>query len=208
MDCSLVVHLIRHGESAANAGQASDDPASIPLTELGLSQADYLASTLSFVPDRIIVSSYRRAKQTAAPVISRFPGVSADEWPIHEFTYLCPERCRGTTGTERLGWVKAYWDAADPDYVDGPEAESFSAFLVRVRWAVVELAALGQQGAEQVVLFGHGQFIQAMRWVMQEPGILASQEFMKAFRRLDRESPVGNCVGVIACFDGGQWAVT
>lgn len=47
MDCSLVVHLIRHGESAANAGQTSDDPASIPLTEFGLSQADYLSSTLS-----------------------------------------------------------------------------------------------------------------------------------------------------------------
>lgn len=138
-------------------------------------------------------------------MISRFPGVPADEWPIHEFTCLCPERCRGTTSAERLGWVKAYWGAADPDYVDGPGAESFAAFLGHVQGAVDGLALLAQQGAGQVALFWHGQFIQAMRWLMGESGVPVNQNFMRVFRQLDRANPVRNCISIVVRYDEQMW---
>lgn len=43
------VRLIRHGESAANAGEATLDHASIPLTLTGVEQAHLVAR--SFVTD-------------------------------------------------------------------------------------------------------------------------------------------------------------
>ena len=104
--------------------------------------------------------------------------------------------------------MKAYWDAGDPDHIDGPGAESFTAFLGRVRQAVTGLAELSNQGAAQVALFGHGQFIQAMRWVMREPPIRVSRDSMRAFRQIDRENPIGNQVGIAVRYDGQKWAVT
>lgn len=44
------IRLIRHGESAANAGQASLDHATIPLTKGGIEQANVLALSFSDVP--------------------------------------------------------------------------------------------------------------------------------------------------------------
>lgn len=40
----LTVHFVRHGESAANAGNATSDPALIPLTEKGWEQAGLFQS--------------------------------------------------------------------------------------------------------------------------------------------------------------------
>lgn len=38
------VRLIRHGESAANAGEPSLDHATIPLTQRGIEQANFVAA--------------------------------------------------------------------------------------------------------------------------------------------------------------------
>lgn len=46
------IRLIRHGESAANAGEASTDHAKIPLTAKGVEQAYLVAN--SFTGDRCL----------------------------------------------------------------------------------------------------------------------------------------------------------
>lgn len=51
--------LVRHGESAANAGSATTDPATIPLTLVGRDQAVRVAAGLLQKPDLIVVSGVR-----------------------------------------------------------------------------------------------------------------------------------------------------
>lgn len=48
------------------------------------------------------------------PTISRFPDIKVEIWPLHEFTYLSPTKCRNTTGDERTPLVLKYWKKCDP----------------------------------------------------------------------------------------------
>ena len=59
------VRLIRHGENAANASEASPGHASIPLTPKGVEQAYLVACSFSSAPDLIVASPFSRAASTA-----------------------------------------------------------------------------------------------------------------------------------------------
>lgn len=119
------VKLIRHGESAANAGQASPDHASIPLTPKGVEQAHLMSGSFAQAPTLIVASPFVRAHATAMPTVAVFPATPFETWPIHEFTYLEPARCANTTVAQRRDWVRAYWAKEDPAFRDGEGAESF-----------------------------------------------------------------------------------
>lgn len=103
------VRLIRHGQSAANVGQASRDHASIPLTPLGLEQARMIAGSFSVAPDLIIASPFARAQATAQATAATFPSTAVETWAVEEFTYLAPDRCvdtmrpRGRAGSMHTG---------------------------------------------------------------------------------------------------------
>lgn len=157
------VWLIRHGESAANAGLATRSPVSIPLTETGQRQATQAAATFTVAPDLIVTSPYLRAQQTAEPTIRRFPSARVEEWPVEEFTYLSLEHLNETTGVERRPFVKEYWDRCDADYCDGPTAESFIAFIQRAKTTIDHLVQLPFR---RVAVFSHGQFVRAIMWLV------------------------------------------
>ena len=95
------VARFRHGESCANAGSATTDPASIQLTEKGKRQACTIGELAANPPSIIICSPYLRAKETAAPTLRRFPSTPWEIWPIQEFTYLAQDRCAGTSPAVR-----------------------------------------------------------------------------------------------------------
>lgn len=164
------VRLIRHGESSANAGQATDDSFQIDLTDLGRQQAADVAASFREPPDLIIHSPMRRALMTAQPTMQRFPDVPVMEMDIQEFTYLDPVRCKGTTAAERKAWVEAYWSAGDIEsYDDGFDfqdaltlkkrrCESFIDFVGRVSRFVFQLTK-GLEGFKRIAVFGHGQHI-------------------------------------------------
>jgi broad specificity phosphatase PhoE len=73
------VFLIRHGESESNAGFPSADPGSAPLTPDGHRQARQIAQALADTPGLIVTSPYLRARQTAQPMISRFPAAACQQ---------------------------------------------------------------------------------------------------------------------------------
>lgn len=201
----LRVRFFRHGESAANAGLPSDDPGAIPLTARGEAQAMEIAGRIGGLPDLIVTSPFLRARQTAAPTIARFPAAPVVSLPIQEFTYLSPSRCAGTTVLQRRPWAEAYWQAADPERLEGEDAESFSLFHRRVSDALLQLAGYRRQGLRDILVFGHGQFLQAIRLFIA--GQLASVDgsAMRRFRQIDLGTPIANGEGYAAVHDGAGW---
>lgn len=174
--------LIRHGQSAANVGLPTLDPESIPLTDKGQLQAENAAKELRSAVDLIIVSPYLRAQQTAEPLIKRFPNALVEIWPeVREFTYLSPASCAGTTVLDRKERVDAYWDAADPDYVDGEGAESFRQFMQRADRVLKKLSELQYKNAAVV---SHEQFMRALLMEKLDPVFrnTAFAEKMRMFR--------------------------
>jgi broad specificity phosphatase PhoE len=158
------VRLIRHGESAANAGAASVDHATIPLTPKGVEQAHLVAWSFTKAPALIVVSPFSRAQITALATATAFPATPFETWPIHEFTYLEPTRCANTTVAQRRNWVEDYWTKSDPAFTDGQGAESFQDFISRVRLFLNQLA---EHPAQDIAVFSHGQFINAAAWLIE-----------------------------------------
>lgn len=160
----IEVQVIRHAESLANVGGRSTSPGSIPLTPFGRDQALEVATWFDYPPDKVIVSKYARTLETATPLLLKF-NIRPEVWPVHEWTYLCPDKYSGTTQAERRPFVEAYLNRLDPAYVDGPGAESFQEYIGRVRETLERLRTFpGRQ-----VVFSHEHFMKALLWVTRGP---------------------------------------
>jgi broad specificity phosphatase PhoE len=157
-----MIWLVRHGESEGNAGAPTSDYATIRLTSRGQVQAQKVAALCPHAPDRVIVSPFLRTHQTAAPLLTRFPQLTPTVLPIEEFTYLALPTDHPLTPAERRPLVAAYWDRLDPFHQDGPQTETFAAFLTRARVFVRD--AVGWRG--WTVVFTHDQFIRAVLQVI------------------------------------------
>ena len=64
--------LVRHGQSASNAGLPATGAGNTPLTELGQRQARELAARVERQPDLLIVSDFVRSRATAAGAKTTF----------------------------------------------------------------------------------------------------------------------------------------
>jgi probable phosphoglycerate mutase len=198
--------FIRHGESTGNVDIPASDHSQIALTERGHAQAVAVAEAWTDRPEVIALSPYLRTILTAEPTIQRFPDVPVEVLPMQEFTYLEPSRWNGTSRNQRLPHIEAYWKAAEPDYCDGPGAESFSTLLVRV---ATTLARLEQLNSGALALaFSHGQFMQAVRMSLLFPHWDNKQK-MEHFWLFDQENPIQNA-GLVGATQTrqGQWLLT
>jgi broad specificity phosphatase PhoE len=188
--CSLVsIFLVRHGQSVANAGGITEDHVTNPLTELGRMQSRDFAAKFSHPVTHIAHSTFVRDRETAQPLLAKFPTVPAEDWPIHEFTYLEPARFNRTTSEYRLPFVHEYWEQCDPLYRDGQNAESFSSFLNRVRGTIQRLAIAAP--GDSIVLFTHSLWMHAFRLLLSFPHT-SDAELMSNFRRLYLVNPIRN----------------
>jgi 2,3-bisphosphoglycerate-dependent phosphoglycerate mutase len=185
------VWLIRHGQSQANAGVATEHPSSIALTDLGHEQARMVSGQVQGIPDQVVVSPFIRTFHTAQPLLDKLEAEGARvpvlQWPIQEFTYLSPVRCRGTTAQDRKAWAQAYWERADPDWEDGDGAESFRQLMRRVDAFSMQLAA----SPGWSVVFGHGMFFKAFL-IALEHGFDVSPLSMRRYRALESSAPIHN----------------
>lgn len=192
------VRLIRHGESVANAGEASTDHATIPLTPRGIEQANLVARSFAHAPDLIITSPFTRATLTAMATVAAFPGIPVETWPIQEFTYLEPAKCANTTVDQRRAWVDAYWSRSDPMYVDGAGAESFRDFIHRAQSFLDRLA---EHPAQDVAVFSHGQVINAVAWLIERRPQQIDGRAMTDWRQYEILNHVPNCGGYLLTRD-------
>lgn len=185
-------HIYRHAQSASNAGERTEHPATIPLSAKGFEQADALAAALAreaaSPSNRLIASPFLRARQTIAPVADRLEARRVEIWDIEEFTYLEPSTCVGTSWVERKPRIDAYWAALDPTARDGPNAESFVDLLER---AAAFLKRLPEVEVE-VVVVSHGQFMQAVQLIAESP-TLSPKDAMAELRDRQAARPFDNC---------------
>ncbi len=175
----MIIDIIRHGESTANAGQPiTNGPDNIPLTPLGHKQALAVAARIDGTrpPELIVVSPYLRTQQTAAPTITRFPHVPVEVWPVHEFTQLATHKYPGKNWSDRQSDNAGYWGRNDPDYVDGEGAESFNQLAARLDDTI---GRLGQLNCSYAMVFSHGMFMRALFTRMTRPE-LSGKELMAA----------------------------
>ncbi|MBA6098534.1 histidine phosphatase family protein [Pseudomonas juntendi] len=200
------VRLIRHGESAANAGEPTRDHASIPLTAKGLEQARIVAQSITSAPGLILASPFLRAQATALATTALYPDAAFETWPIHEFTYLAPARCVDTTLVQRRGWVDDYWQRSDPAFSDGEGAESFIDLVTRVR---AFLKRLAEHSASDIVVFSHGQVMNTVRWLLEKRPQVIDGEAMLDWREYEIANHIPNCQGFSLSrhTDGRGWAL-
>src|SRR5271170_2253647 len=119
------LYLVRHAESASNAGLLTEQPGTYPITAQGQAQAERFAASWGEPPDLIVTSPYVRTQMTAEPFRKRFPDVPHEIWQVQEWTFLCPDHYKGTTFESRKPHVRKFWERNDPAYRDGSGAESF-----------------------------------------------------------------------------------
>lgn len=162
------IYWVRHAQSTANAGERTDGTKAIILSALGQEQANELARSWSIRPGMIVVSPYVRTHQTAIPLTRKFEGVPAEEWPIHEFTYLSMSMGRGTTATERFQLAKPYWERMDPFADLGEGSESYASFHTRI--AACLARAIAFRGTGPLMVFTHNRVLcQLLQLVVNPP---------------------------------------
>lgn len=155
---STTILLIRHGETAWNAGRRLQGHIDIALNEAGLAQASALGQALADEPlAAIIASDLQRARQTAQAV--------ADEkdFPV-QTDPLLRERCYGafegllyTDIAARYPHEYAQWQSRQIDAVmpsGERQAESFRQFYARANGAIARWAE--QYDGQTIGIVAHG----------------------------------------------------
>ena len=146
--------LVRHGETAWNRDGRYQGQTDVPLSEMGLAQAQALAERLAREKlDAIYSSDLQRARQTAAAIAAPL-GLAVR--PDRRLRELCFGQWEGLTYrqvVERYPEARAFWETHDL-YVAPPGGESRMQMLARLQQL---LADIRQESPDQsVVLVAHG----------------------------------------------------
>jgi broad specificity phosphatase PhoE len=164
------------------------DRGSTKLTDKGLEQAKAAALKITKQPDLIVVTPYIRTQQTAQPLRERYPNVPCETWDLYEFSALANDNYVNRTWIERTPMMRALWERNDPEYVDGPGAESFSGMLKRITTALERLRTYKDKF---IVVYAHGYIIQTTRLLLGKPG-LSPKDLMKIIPYYQQHSPIEN----------------
>lgn len=198
------IHLVRHGQSQANAGGLTLENPLVPLTALGETQAGAIAPLLPSTAAAIWSSPFKRALDTAAPYCARIGRTAATHEDLREFETIDTRQLRGSPGEEREAVVAGYWLKSDPDHRSGPGAETFREFHERVARVRHEFLPGLPDGS---VVFGHGMWMALLFWQLW--GFTSVDRIgMTLFRRFQLGFPTPNtgvyCLSQVA---SGRWLV-
>lgn len=142
----MAILLVRHGETVGNRTRIIQVP-EIPLNELGIAQAELLATRLATLGvAHILASDLVRAQMTAAP-IARLTGLPIESTPLLQERNLGD--LRGTP------YADLTFDPFALDYVP-PGGESWDAFFARVAEAWSLICTRRAQTSGNLVVVTHG----------------------------------------------------
>lgn len=140
-----MIILVRHGQTAANAGGRLQGRSDLPLSDLGAAQAAALAGALRTCgATRVVSSPLARARATAAPIAAALECAVEVDDDLIELDYGEWDG-RALADVAPRDW--AAW-RADPNFAP-PGGESLSAVRARVeRWLRRELVDSGPSGRD------------------------------------------------------------
>ncbi|MFA9289448.1 MAG: histidine phosphatase family protein [Weeksellaceae bacterium] len=170
------IYLVRHGETVGNANHIHQDEFT-PLSELGQSQAEFVATRLRDLPfDVMIASPYKRAMQTAKTINKELELELVSNDLFRE--YSRPSEIQGMSMFTPLSKVvrreiEKNFHNADWHYSD---EENFSDFSKRVKQAVTFVE---QREEERILIVSHGLFIKMFIALVTFPKSFNSHMFLE-----------------------------
>lgn len=153
-------YFVRHGESLANVGGATQPDALIALTDKGWQQAEGLIQRLNAPMTAAYTSELLRTQQTAQAWCQHQQLQPTALSCLNEICVLDYERIRTVSVATRRQWAQDYWQQADVHATDGPSADSFIGFAQRVD----DFLALLPEFPNHSVFFTHGIWIGMLAW--------------------------------------------
>ncbi|MNH31438.1 hypothetical protein D3C79_918060 [compost metagenome] len=108
---------------------------------------------------------------------------------------------------QRKHWVDQYWLKSDPAYCDGAGAESFHDFIAR---AQAFLDRLEEHPAGDIAVFSHGQYLNAVAWLLERKPQFLDGLAMADWRAYEIENHIQNGGGYFLSRKAGDtsWALT
>jgi probable phosphoglycerate mutase len=189
-------YLIRHGETAHNAGGVTMGQLDIPLNALGLEQARQTAAALAGHPiGRIVSSDLVRASATAAPLAGAL-GLAVETDPrLRELSFGIFEGRRITDCAREHPETVAEWRRGTFDFAP-PGGETRRSLMERTGAVLRELL---DGPHDHVALFAHGGTLNALHTHIIEDGHPEPREHIHRVFRFSNGSIS------IAVRDADQW---
>jgi len=192
------IYFVRHGETQANVEEyctGSDEP----LNEKGLLQADAMAQRLMSIEfKKLIVSDFKRAKQTAEP-ITKLKGMSAEEISFfHEVVH--PSSLFGVHDSDER--IKVYRQTRNEN-VENPswafeDGETLPSVFKRIQDA---REYLENESSESIVVVSHAFFLGLFTAAILLDELVPTKQWFSLAKKL-RMSNTG--VSLFEIIDG-QW---
>ncbi len=208
--------IVRHGQSAGNvardaaeaAGHASIDIAmrdiDVPLSDLGREQAASLAHWFAQLPaaerpDRVLVSPYLRAQDTAKAIVEALRGAGAaptlhtDE-RLREKEFGILDRLTRFGIREKYPEISAQMSRVGKFYFRPPGGESWCDVILRLR-SVLDTLRIEWQG-ERLLIVAHQVTVNCLRYLVEE---MDEAQILG----IDRQGDVPNCSVTSYAFEPG-----
>ncbi|MCX6741122.1 MAG: histidine phosphatase family protein [Candidatus Parcubacteria bacterium] len=186
------IYFVRHAESGSNGGEEfRGHTKDQGLSVTGEKQAKALAKILKKEKfDLIILSPFKRAQDTAKPFL-KIAGhkIPVKTWPVQEFVYHSLGKKRKKNLAEKLESAKKYWLAADPDYRDSKEAETYRDLIKRIELVRKKII---QDKHQKILIVSHGHFIKHFTWRLLHETLEINKESMPRARDFTRAMRTGN----------------
>jgi probable phosphoglycerate mutase len=167
--------IVRHGETAWNAEHRVQGQLDIPLSEIGIKQAQAAARILGREKfDAIYSSDLSRAMQTAQPTASALGMKILTDKDLRERHYGMFERLTYAEVKVKHASEYARFAARDPDF-DFVSGESLRDFSTR-RIAVVSTLAKRHEG-QHILVFTHGGVLDELYRHINAVPVSAARDF-------------------------------
>lgn len=179
------IYFVRHGESTGNAGTFRQGP-DTPLSDLGLQQARFVADRFKNISiDKLIVSTYERAKQTAEIINA----VLNKEMEISD---LLVERIKPSriVGKEKNDPEAMEIDRLNEENFHNPDfkfedGETFAEMKTRASKVLQQCV---ESGAQHILIVTHGIFLRMLAAYVVLGEELTSHAYWQFYTTLEVEN--------------------
>ena len=156
----MTIHLVRHGETAHNRDGQGLGRADVGLTELGVAQAEAIATRLSSEPIRRVLASPLERASHVARLVAAHHGIELEILPsLIELDVGDTENLEFAEMRARFPDFMKAWAGDDSHLVRMPGGESMEDLALRLRPLAVQLLEVSEG---DIVLVSHNFALRAL----------------------------------------------